>query len=46
LASRDATIPLPLPRIGRRLPQLPVKVVDGVIVAGGSFMSRPGFQPG
>jgi rieske iron-sulfur protein len=30
----------------RRLPQLPVKVVDGVIVAGGSFMSRPGFQAG
>jgi len=30
----------------RRLPRLPVKVVDGVIVAGGSFMSRPGFQPG
>jgi len=30
----------------RRLPRLPVKVVDGVIVAGGSFMGRPGFQPG
>jgi len=30
----------------RRLPRLPVKVVDGVIVADGSFMSRPGFQPG
>ena len=30
----------------RRLPRLPVKVVDGVIVAGGGFMSRPGFQPG
>jgi rieske iron-sulfur protein len=30
----------------RRLPQLPVKLVDDVIVAGGSFMSRPGFQPG
>ena len=29
----------------RRLPGLPVNVVDGVIVAGGSFMSRPGFQP-
>src|SRR5204862_3799914 len=25
----------------RRLPRLPVKVVDGVIVADGSFMSRP-----
>ena len=30
----------------RRLPRLPVKVVDGAIVAAGSFMSRPGFQPG
>lgn len=30
----------------RRLPRLPVKIVDGVIVAGGSFMSQPGFQPG
>ena len=30
----------------RRLPRLPVKVVDGVIVAGGSFIGRPGFQPG
>jgi Rieske Fe-S protein len=30
----------------RRLPRLPVKVVDGAIVAGGSFMGRPGFQPG
>ena len=30
----------------RRLPQLPVKVVDGVIVAGGAFIGRPGFQPG
>jgi rieske iron-sulfur protein len=29
----------------RRLPRLPVKVVDGVIVAGGGFLSRPGFQP-
>jgi rieske iron-sulfur protein len=28
----------------RRLPRLPVKLVDGVIVAGGSFMGRPGFQ--
>jgi rieske iron-sulfur protein len=30
----------------RRLPRLPVKVVDGVIVASGSFMGRPGFQRG
>ena len=30
----------------RRLPQLPVKVVDGVIVADGAFIGRPGFQPG
>lgn len=30
----------------RRLPRLPVKVVDGVLVAGGSFMGRPGFQTG
>jgi Rieske Fe-S protein len=30
----------------RRLPRLPVKVVDGAIVAGGGFMSRPGFLPG
>src|SRR3989441_13090545 len=30
----------------RRLPRLPVKVVDGAIVAGGGFLSRPGFQPG
>jgi rieske iron-sulfur protein len=30
----------------RRLPRLPVKVVDGAIVAAGSFMGRPGFQPG
>ena len=30
----------------RRLPRLPVKAVDGVIVAGGSFTGRPGFQPG
>jgi Rieske Fe-S protein len=30
----------------RRLPRLPVKVVDGVIVAGGSFIGRPGFQSG
>jgi rieske iron-sulfur protein len=30
----------------RRLPRLPLKVVDGVIVAGGTFTSRPGFQAG
>jgi Rieske Fe-S protein len=30
----------------RRLPRLPVKVVEGVIVVGGSFTGRPGFQPG
>jgi Rieske Fe-S protein len=30
----------------RRLPALPVKVVDGVPVAGGGFMGRPGFQTG
>ena len=29
----------------RRLPRLPVKVVDGVIVAVGGFLGRPGFQP-
>lgn len=29
----------------RRLPRLPVKVVDGVIVAAGGFLGRPGFQP-
>jgi rieske iron-sulfur protein len=28
----------------RRLPRLPVKVVDGALVAAGSFLSRPGFQ--
>jgi rieske iron-sulfur protein len=28
----------------RRLPRLPVKVVDGVLMAGGGFMGRPGFQ--
>jgi rieske iron-sulfur protein len=28
----------------RRLPRLPVKVVDGALVAGASFSSRPGFQ--
>ena len=30
----------------RRLPRLAVKIVDGVIVAGGGFTGRPGFQPG
>ena len=30
----------------RRLPRMPLKIVDGVIVAGGTFMGRPGFQPG
>jgi rieske iron-sulfur protein len=30
----------------RRLPQLPLKVVEEVIVADGHFTSRPGFQPG
>ncbi len=30
----------------RRLPALPVKIVDGAPVAGGSFIGRPGFQPG
>lgn len=30
----------------RRLPRLPVKVVDGVLTAGGNFMGRPGFQTG
>jgi rieske iron-sulfur protein len=28
----------------RRLPALPVKIVDGVPVAGGAFTGRPGFQ--
>ncbi len=28
----------------RRLPSLPVKVVDGVPVAAGGFVGRPGFQ--
>lgn len=28
----------------RRLPRLPVKLIDGTIVAGGSFTGRPGFQ--
>jgi len=30
----------------RRLPRLPVKIAEGVIVAGGSFIGRPGFLPG
>ena len=30
----------------RRLPRLPVKIADGVIVAEGSFIGRPGFLPG
>ena len=30
----------------RRLPRLPVRVVDGVPEAAGSFIGRPGFQPG
>jgi len=30
----------------RRLPRLPVKVVDGVPTVGGSFLGRPGFQTG
>jgi rieske iron-sulfur protein len=30
----------------RRLPRLPVKVVEGQIVVGGSFIGRPGFQSG
>jgi len=30
----------------RRLPTLPVKVVDGVPVASGGFIGRPGFQGG
>jgi rieske iron-sulfur protein len=29
----------------RRLPRLPLKVVDDAIVVGGGFTSRPGFQP-
>src|SRR5438094_144034 len=44
-APRPVTSERSVPRPGR-LPRLPVKVVDGVIVADGSFMSRPGFQPG
>jgi rieske iron-sulfur protein len=30
----------------RRLPGLPIKLVDGAPVAGGGFMGRPGFQTG
>jgi rieske iron-sulfur protein len=30
----------------RRLPSLPLEVVDGVLVATGGFSSRPGFQQG
>ena len=30
----------------RRLPRLPVSIVAGAIVVGGSFIGRPGFQPG
>jgi rieske iron-sulfur protein len=30
----------------RRLPRLPIKIVDDAIVAGGGFTSRPGFSPG
>jgi Rieske Fe-S protein len=30
----------------RRLPRLPMKVVDGVPTAGGVFLGRPGFQTG
>jgi Rieske Fe-S protein len=30
----------------RRLPALPVKIVDGVPAAGGGFTGRPGFQAG
>ncbi|HEY7037725.1 MAG TPA: Rieske (2Fe-2S) protein [Methylomirabilota bacterium] len=29
----------------RRLPRVPVKVVDGVPVAAAGFLGRPGFQP-
>ncbi len=29
----------------RRLPRVPVRIVDGVPVAAGGFTSRPGFQP-
>jgi len=30
----------------RRLPRLPVKIIDGVPTAAGGFLSRPGFQTG
>ena len=30
----------------RRLPRLPVKIADGVLMADGAFMGRPGFQTG
>ena len=30
----------------RRLPRVPVKIVDGVPVAAASFLGRPGFQAG
>jgi rieske iron-sulfur protein len=30
----------------RRLPALPLKVVDGVLMAAGGFVGRVGFQPG
>jgi rieske iron-sulfur protein len=30
----------------RRLPMLPVKIVDGTLIAAGGFTSRPGFQQG
>lgn len=30
----------------RRLPALPLKVADGVLIAAGGFVSRPGFQQG
>jgi rieske iron-sulfur protein len=30
----------------RRLPMLPVQIVDGVLSAAGGFTSRPGFQQG
>src|SRR3989442_195672 len=29
----------------RRLPALPLKVIDGVLAAAGGFSSRPGVQP-
>jgi Rieske Fe-S protein len=30
----------------RRLPALPLKIADGILVAAGGFSSRPGFQQG